>query len=83
MNDHSCVVCGRSFESRRRDAAYCSCACRQRAHRGAVSQIVPEARSVAAAAQDKPPAMPMPASVTGRRDSNWRRPMVWPDFIEK
>ena len=89
MNEHSCVMCGSSFESRRRDASYCSCACRQRAHRGAVSRIMPEVRSVAVAAQDKPPAMPEPASatplaptsVTGKGEATWRRALVWPDVF--
>jgi NMD protein affecting ribosome stability and mRNA decay len=33
MKGHTCIVCGVSFESARRDALYCSMTCRQRAHR--------------------------------------------------
>ncbi len=33
MKLHTCVICGVSFQSARRDALYCSMTCRQRAHR--------------------------------------------------
>ena len=89
MNQRTCQGCGRVFTSRRRDAAYCSCACRQRAHRSA-SRIKPsDAGSVGAAARDKPMAVSEPAtakpeaglSVTVKEQSRWRQHMVWPDFI--
>ena len=89
MNQRTCQRCGKAFTSRRLDAAYCSCACRQRAHR-AMSRIKPsDAGSVGAAAQDKPIAVTEPAtatteaalSVTVKEQARWRQHLVWPDFI--
>jgi hypothetical protein len=47
-----CAVCGTAFKGKRKDAQYCSAACRQRAHRSChatrdsrVSEAVPESRS--------------------------------------
>jgi hypothetical protein len=96
MTERICKSCGRAFNSRRRDAAYCSCACRQRAHR-ALSRIKPpdDAEVVRRAAHGKPLAAPGPAiatlqagiSVTGNKpttflqQAKWRRPLVWPDSI--
>ena len=43
----SCFTCGKATKGKRRDARYCSNACRQRAHRKVVSRT-PEAASPAA-----------------------------------
>lgn len=90
MTERTCQSCGRAFTSRRRDAAYCSCACRQRAHR-VLSRIKPQdgEEVVGRVAQDKPiivvgPATAKPVagiSVTGKEGARWRRPLVWPDCV--
>ena len=93
MNERTCQSCGREFTSRRRDAAYCSCACRQRAHRSMSRIKPPDAEVVRGAAQDKPLAVPEPATATLQAEpicdrqgsdkgaARWRKPLVWPDFI--
>ena len=89
MNQLTCRECWIQFQSRRRDARYCSCACRQRAHRSASRIPMSDAGSVGAAARDKLIAVTEPAtgtteaalSVTGKERARWRQRMVWPDFI--
>ena len=92
MNERTCQSCGREITSRRRDAAYCSCACRQRAHRSMSRIKPPDAESVGAEVLDKPLAVSESAiatpqagiSVTGNKpltQAGWRRALVWPDFI--
>lgn len=89
MIERTCQSCGKAFTSRRRDAAYCSCACRQRAHR-ALSRVRPQDEEVVGrVAQDKPLAVAEPAtatsraeiSVTGKEAARWRRALVWPDVF--
>jgi hypothetical protein len=41
----SCASCGKAIEGKRRDARYCSNACRQRAHRKTASTTTPEAET--------------------------------------
>ena len=38
-----CVACGKATKGKRKDARYCSAACRQRAHRKAASRSAPQA----------------------------------------
>jgi hypothetical protein len=42
MKLHTCVVCGVSFQSARRDALYCSAGCRQKAHRVGKAWLFPK-----------------------------------------
>ena len=93
MNQVTCRECGIHFQSRRSDAVFCSCACRQRAHRS-TSRITPSnAKNVATAAREKPIAVSEPATATpqakaicdrqgsDKERQGWRQRMVWPDFI--